>query len=385
MGKGKISIYNASPENDIRYSGPLSYRHLRIIAWLFVIMTVIGHGMRIGAKLDSDFAAEAGALPSIFISFWNIAVPLFLLANFAIVLNTKYAARRDLLVYGGASVAVIAAFFIITERYGIGLLMLITKGSEEQAHIILQNIIRLAFPNGFAAFNIFLDLLLCTLLNYFLNSRPKRIFTGKKIHIFRLFALIPIFYEIAAIVLKILAGLGKITLPVEIWPFLPAKPPATFLAFLALSLFIKIREKSFASHNKTQEDYAAFLHTNLNTWHFSIAAMIVFIVSGILDIVMLIAGMIMYAYAIYPSNDIAGQVVSFLDLLYAIGFGNSAMMIVISPFILLFNYQKTYKNRTHDIFIPIIAISVIALVVLEIVYQMVMWLPDFFSGLFKIF
>ena len=47
----KIDEYTL--ENDIRYRGPLSYRWLRIFAWLFLILSQVGMLLALGGQLDA--------------------------------------------------------------------------------------------------------------------------------------------------------------------------------------------------------------------------------------------------------------------------------------------------------------------------------------------
>ena len=65
----------------------------------------------------------------------------------------------------------------------------------------------------------------------------KKIFRGKRHVVFRLFAILPVLYEITFFVLKILAGMRIVTLPFYIWPLLPAKPPVIFMIFLSIAFF----------------------------------------------------------------------------------------------------------------------------------------------------
>ena len=76
---------------------------------------------------------------------------------------------------------------------------------------------------GFVAFNLFIDLFLCTLFMYFLNARPKRVLTGKKVLVLRSLALLPLAWEAASWVLKWKSAQGEITLPFWSFPLLTMK------------------------------------------------------------------------------------------------------------------------------------------------------------------
>ena len=44
---------------------------------------------------------------------------------------------------------------------------------------VMTALFRSASPGGFIAFNLFIDLFMCTLFMFFLNARPKSVLTGK--------------------------------------------------------------------------------------------------------------------------------------------------------------------------------------------------------------
>lgn len=83
----------------------------------------------------------------------------------------------------------------------------------ESVLTLLEDLFFLMQKQGFFAFNIFIDLFLCTLFMYFLIAYPKRVFTGKKRYIFRSFALLPIAYEVCAIIMKGQVAAGRAVMP----------------------------------------------------------------------------------------------------------------------------------------------------------------------------
>ena len=54
---------------------------------------------------------------------------------------------------------------------------------------------------------------------------------------------------------------------------------------------------------------------------------------------------------------------------WAVGFGRSMDLLIVAPIMLLFSYNRIPRNKTLSILIPIIAIGLMALVVLEGIYQ----------------
>ena len=89
------------------------------------------------------------------------------------------------------------------------------------------------------------------------NSDNASNITGSRIKVFRLFAILPLTYEIVCIVLKTLAANRTVELSPYLYPFLTTKPPVAFLLFIVLALFLKIRERRYLRSGKTREEYAA--------------------------------------------------------------------------------------------------------------------------------
>ena len=105
--------------------------------------------------------------------------------------------------------------------------------------------------NGTLVFNLFIDLFLCTLFLFFLNYEPKKYFQGRKKLLFRLFALLPILYELGALAIRICMVFAMIQPPDFIYPFLTTKPLMSFFLFVFLILGMKILEYRFRKNEKT--------------------------------------------------------------------------------------------------------------------------------------
>ena len=109
------------------------------------------------------------------------------------------------MVHGLASLAIIALFFFIFFRYILGLAPVLSMSRVEFTEI-LRHFVSNHFRGGVFAFNIFIDLFLCTMFMFFLTYEPKHFFTGKRKLIFRLLSILPILYEASSIALKVLAN-----------------------------------------------------------------------------------------------------------------------------------------------------------------------------------
>ncbi|MGX8703986.1 MAG: hypothetical protein ACSW8H_06005, partial [bacterium] len=245
------AIHERSAVNDIRYRGPLSYRHLRILGWICIFISQIALLLSLAGTYSPELEAKIGPAQDVLSFIASQSVTLLLLANFAIILNARGRYRILFALYGGVCVILFLLVALFFEYYGLGIVSLILGDSRDVARVYLMATLQI----NFIAFNPFVDLFLCTLLIHFLNGQPKRFFTGKRILIFRCFAILPILYEVGCIYAKALASVQLIEIPVIFYPLLPTKPPITFLVFVAIAVFLKVRERIFLRNGKTHEDY----------------------------------------------------------------------------------------------------------------------------------
>lgn len=364
-------------ENDIRYRGPLSYRSFRILGWICIALSQVAMLLKLETRLDPSMADALGMPTTVLNLLSNMALPFLLIANFAQILNASEGYGKQLARFGGISLSVVAGSVVLYQRYIVGSFAVIME-SRQEAMTFLSDMLHTPSGPGYLSYNLFIDLFLCTLLMFFLNYRPKRLFTGRLLGVFRAFAVLPIAYEIASILLKVLAVEGKVALPLIVFPFLTVKPPMTFLVFVVLALFIKNRERIFRKNGKTHEDYQAFLQTNRNSFQFSRFTAIILAAAGILDIVaMFVVSAILSRHAAEEAELSMGV---FLSHVTALGLGESVLLLLLSPLMLLFSYTRTHKNKTLDTFIPIAGVALIALIYLEGGYQLLRMAPDLLAS-----
>ena len=378
----KIQDYTL--ENDIKYRGPLSYRWLRIFAWASIVAAQAALILGIGAKMDANLAKNFGGVQHFLQIFGTMSLSFFLMANFAIILNAKNGYKRLIWVYSFMAIVIFALFMLIYQRYILGIIKLFAAEEGVDPQETALKLVAAFSNNGYISFNIFIDLLLCTLFTMFVNYNPKKVFVGKKLIIFRLFALIPAGYEIASIILKVLCVVKlDFVLPLYFAPFLTTKPPLTFILFVVLAFFIKNRERLFLKRGKTKEDYAVFLKTNVNSLHFSIAASICMVITAVLDAILLVlVGVALAAGISDGTEDTALAVVMGLQQANAIGFGKSISLLLVVPFVMLFSYTRTHKPSSADMIIPFVGIICFALVYAEGLYQFLLRLPGMLHDLF---
>ena len=365
-------------EHDIRYRGPLSYRTFKILGWICIALSQVVVLLTLEARLDPSMADVLQTPTTVLNLLSNMALPFFLIANFALILNADEGYGRQLLRFGGIALAVVAGSVMLFQRYIVGSAAIFTE-SRQDAVAFLEMAFHMASGTGYLSYNLFIDLFLCTLLMFFLNYRPKRLFTGKLLGVFRAFAVLPIAYEIASITLKILAVEGKVFLPFILFPFLTVKPPMTFLVFLVLAFFIKNRERIFRKSGRTHEEYQAFLKTNRNSFQFSRFTAIILAVAGILDVIVMVIVQGILSNLVPEGVEMTEDMLQ--SHLTALGLGESVLLLLLAPLMLLFSYTRTHKNKAPDIFIPFAGIALIVLVYIEGGYQFLLMAPDLLGSI----
>ena len=361
-------LHEVTATDDIRYRGPLSYQGFQALGWACIVASVLRLILAIGGSRDPQLYASTGTLMKVLTYLVPLPLPFLLIANFSRILNNSEGYKKQLLRNSLAAIAVYGVSWLFFSRYVVGLASQVVK-QPEQVQPLMNDFFAKYNHQGFIAFNLFIDLFLCTLTMYFLNAHPKRIFTGKKVVILRLSALLPVAYEAVSIWLKIRSALGDIVLPFWSFPLLTVKPPMTFLLFLFLSVHMSGREIRFRKNGRTHEDYLEYLKTNRNAFHFSICLAIAMVIATFLDFILAgwVSRIIAGASGIPVEN--SEQYGSCLQAAKAAGFGQSWPLLFAAPVVLLYSYNKVPRQPLISLLIPLAAIVIIILLVFEAVYQ----------------
>ena len=370
MGKRR-KLHEYSAENDIRYRGPLSYQGFQILGWLCITLLSGILLLKIGIKLDPKHAAQYTSINRVLTYIESGSLPFLLISNFSRILNNEEGYRTQLIRNGGAALAISVVSILFFNRYVIGTFTQFVTDPEEVAPFLALEFNSIE-KKGFIAFNLFIDLFLCTLVMFFLNVRPKRFFTGKKRYFVRAMAILPVAYEACSIYLKGQAATGKILLPFWTFPLLTVKPPMTFMVFVVLVLYIKQREWRFRRHGKMHAEYRAFLKTNRNSLQFSIFLAVVLVVAAILDFVIMVFLTASAAVEAGSAEVFAGnqaEVVRMMTGAFAMGFGDAVSLLLVAPLVLLFSYTRIPKNKMFSAVIPVAAIVLMIIFLFEGAYQ----------------
>lgn len=126
---------------------------------------------------------------------------------------------------------------------------------------------------------------------------------------------------------------------------------------MLMALFIKTREWRYCRNGNTHADYEAFLKTNRNSWHFSLFMAALLVAAGIVD----------YLLLLYVTD--AAKVMSRMPFWVAAEIGDSIMLIFVAPLLLLLSYTRRPRLQDNDLAIPVAAIALMGLVVLQGLYQ----------------
>ena len=356
-------IHLVNEENDIKFRGPLSYRYLRILGWICLFISQVGMLLNMGA--NANMISVNGTFLNVLSIFKDLMTPLFLFAAFAQVLVAKDGYKRLLRTYTLGALGLYLGFVFVFLYFGASLFTALS-GDWSSGYSAFETLIYGLNSHGSLSFNIFIDLLLCTLVTLFLNYHPKEHFKGNKIYIFRSLVAIPLLYEAASIALKITASAGLIAIPPFVIPLLTTKPPVAFFIFVVLALFVKGRERYYVKHGKTHEEYKQFLNTNVNRLHFSLFLVSTVIGAVIVDIFLLF---LIFAFKLSAipnlealTKEEAIIVIQYcFQSTYELGFGKCVPMILIIPVLIFFDYTKTHKDKIGDILVPAAGIGALLL------------------------
>lgn len=352
---------------DITFTAPLSYRHLRLIGWISLALSQLIILDSINSKLnpESPFLSEVG---SYFIdAIASLSIPLFMIAVFATILNKNKSYKMVISFYFAVWFLLGFGIAFAYIRYAKGLVNFTGNISESISATIK------ALLEKRAEINVFGDLLAMSLFHFFVTYTPKKHFKGKKIYLFRACCILPLIVAFISYVIKVRATIGTIELPFEIYPFLTTKPPFIYLLFISLSLWIKKRQRKLRKIGITKSEYEKYMKTKRNALSFSAQVSIRFLIISILDLVIFFAITILFGLVFLMDDPESVEYGIAIGMAFAqsLEFGQCAGLFIAIPFIMFFNYTKTYKNSSMDIIVPLIGIALIAFVYLEGGYQII--------------
>ena len=357
-------------KKDIWYRGPLSYRHLKIIGWLCIVLSQVGNVLKIGKGLGMNVEIPVLSNESTMENISSLALPLLLISIFAFLLSKRTSYKEAIIIYAFLAFGLAGLFILFYKHYMLGILEPIIDTDKAGAEEFLTSFLfeETGFK-GFWAFNIFIDLFVCTLIMFFTDYTPKRLFTGKRIIIFRAMVVLPILYEVACIYIKIMATNHLMALPLWVSPFLTTKPPVSMIMFFSVVRYMKMQEKRFLDTGRTEEEYKEYCKTNIHSFRFSKHLILIILIYAALDaglFILLIATHIVIVDGIMDPTLIPAEAVeNAVRIVESWGIGETLGMVDLIPVVLLFSYTRSHKIAMFDRLIPIIGVILIILVYFE--------------------
>ena len=364
-------------DHDIKYRGPLSYRHFKLIGWIAMaimfVSLMIGTAVNIRGTLGgfSESQIEGLTKASEILSYFSaLPLPMFLIANFAIILQSKNNYKKLLLKYLKLFLAIYIGAIILYYHYVVILIMKLEECSFIDARSkSIELYTELGKQHGLVV-NVFVDLLCCALIMFFIDYTPKKYFQGKKIIIFRLLALLPFLYEAGSAVLMGFLGANsaltdfKFSLPPEILPLIGKKPIGMIFGFVLICIYVKIRERLYLKRGGTPEGYELYVKTNRNSFRLSLMMAVTFFIIAVIDLLVVLIPVL----NVSKGNPDSEQAMTLLNVLNGFTIGKSACLLFVVPFILLFSYTKKHDNEKLDKLLPVIGIVLVIFAIIETLF-----------------
>ena len=160
--KGFARLHEHGRHDDIRYRGPLSYQSFQVLGWLCIVASAAVFMIRLSYSVNTDMAIRLNRADRILSAMAELALALMLISNFARILSNAEGYGRQLLRNGLAMLGVFIAFNVGFNHFFVGSLKLVSAKPNEVMPLVMETF-HGANRYGFVAFNLFVDLFLCTL------------------------------------------------------------------------------------------------------------------------------------------------------------------------------------------------------------------------------
>ena len=338
-------------ETDIKFRGPLSYRHLRIIAWIAIAVMVFVKINDISAVFLENKVMNNEALEYILDFLSQTSIPLFIIATFSTLFNNSKSFKKMIIFYGVAYVLVAIIIIIVYQHYVVNVLNVLDISAEA------KNSVKIGLANHVQV-NVFADLFALSIFNFCMNYTPKKIFLGKKKRLFRMIGFIPILIAVLGYIIKVGESLKVIDAPFSLCVFLPTKPPLIYALFIIVTIWIKLREKKFYKLGGTKEGYIKYAKSNRGSLDFSITFSVTLAIISIIDFVLLMVTLLSLNVGLLFFS-------VFLDI------GDCSLLIFSIPVVMLFSYTKIYDDTGTDLMISMGGVGLVAITIVETVYRII--------------
>lgn len=337
--RGKIDRLIA--KQNIKYRGPFSYRTVRIFGFLAMLFAQLYIAYSFASNIAetpewTTTLVEVLEILSIF------ALPLFLMANFCVIMSSKNNVKNFLIFYTSIALLIYFAIVFVYYRYVGGFSSAITGGdpaaTAEMSELITKNVF-----GKIINYNVFVDLALFALFFFFFFYTPKNIKSKKGMLIFRLCSLIPVLITIASTILYGFYYMGTINLPALVLAIMPCRSLTIYAIFFILSALLKLRKQKFIKMGGTEEEYENYSQSNRSSLEVSTLAAIVIFGVCLIDFVL--------------------PFISIYSIFFGVGLNFYFVLII--PFIFLLSYTRKPKLKIIDTLLPLIFILLTIILYLE--------------------
>ncbi len=207
-------------------------------------------------------------------------VTIFLLIGlFSTLVQERKSIKRIIITY-----AVYTFLFYLFELIGYYFFLFPIVESFGESYMLDETTIYLAeigissLMGIFANFNIFIDLLVCTLFFFFVVYTPKKGVFSRHRKVFRSFALIPVLYLVLSVVLSYL-GKIKIEIPIPILALFSSKGIYAHVFFWIITIYYKFRRKIYNNNPYTYGlEFKQYIRTNSSKFDFALVMGLIMLV-----------------------------------------------------------------------------------------------------------
>ena len=327
-------------KGDIKYRGVFSSRAMKVLGFVLLFLAQVYMCVKIIDKFV-EIPQSALDIAEVLEILSYYALPMFLAANFCIILTSKTKIKKMLINYSiiafGIYLLVLFGFY----RYMLGIGRAISD--DPASAYALADLLSKKLFGRVINYNVFVDLSLFSLFYFFLFYTPKKLSKKSSIITFRMFSIVPILIAILSAVLYGLYSMGIIDLPVAILAILPCRSLTVYAIFFSIALIVKLRQSLFIKWGGTMEEYERYSLSNRSSLEISIVSAIVMIVICLLDLIILF---------VYPFSLFFGIGVNFY-------LGLSA------PLLLLLSYTRKTKPSIWDAIMVALFIFAVIILYLE--------------------
>ena len=192
-------------------------------------------------------------------------------------------------------------------------------------------------------FNVFWDLFLYTAFYFFSCGHPKNI-RGGKLLLFRCCSVFPAGWMVLSAFISANIGITGEAASVALVAALSTRPFSALAVFFLMVLYQKYREAEFAEIDPSGDKWGAFLSTNRCSFQFSLFACGALVLVSLVD-----------------------TALGYIPALAEWGMGQSSMMWMAFPVLLLYSYRRVPKHKIFNAAVPLYYVVHYAVVIVVLV------------------